>query len=477
MGSAISSGELDSQGRRLRDITAEAAEWLCLRSWPGLWGDARTNSSAVWALCHCGLAHSHREFIEYALEQLLNSDECKVVEETISFNYEVWDSSVGLIALDKGGADRFSSHAQRIADWLLAEASDDHFKYEPWETLWGVYALMLSAKPTQAISPVVRSCIRWLLKRRTADGILISPHYMGFLSSVLTQALLRFSFSQAERDSLQAAIDKCMKYLKSEYTREKKKGRLWGDQPWVIGHILAGIATCEQGRRTFFDDVTFNAYLSDWLEQHWDHSDGWVDVLDTANLLTGLCDYYVEFELMRRGRSDAVRLEVVRELSSTVRYRFDPEKVSPQMTVHPIWRSRVRTNDRACFILMPFGQPWSPGILELLRSTLTACGFTAIRADDYYGGVIVEDVWKGINEARIIIAECSPPLNPNVAYELGIAHTLGKDVIMISQSTDASKTPLDLRHFRHIPYTNDDQGYRRLREEIPKHINAIVRGL
>jgi hypothetical protein len=39
------------------------------------------------------------------------------------------------------------------------------------------------------------------------------------------------------------------------------------------------------------------------------------------------------------------------------------------------------------------------------------------------------DVWNSIYSSSIIIADCTGR-NPNVFYELGIAHTLGKPVIL-----------------------------------------------
>lgn len=467
----------DDNRKRLRDSAVRAAEWLCTRSWAGVWGGARTNASVVWALCECGLAQSDTAFIEYSLEQLLGSDECKISEHKINFNYEVWDSSVGLIALHKGGSARFSSQVDGVADWLLSEVPEDNFRLEPWETLWGVHALLLSAKQTRTISPVITSCVKWMLDKRTADGILIAPHYMGFLLVILSEALHRLRLTGAIRQSFQVIIDTCINYLRSEYAKEKKKGRLWSDQPWVIGHILAGIASCDKSRDIFFKDARFNRHLADWLEDSWDQSDGWVDVLDTANLLVGLGNYYVEFESAMRGSNEARRLEVLQELSSLVSYHFDPDKVSPKMTIQPIWRSRVKKNDKACFIIMPFKRNWSQELLKNLRSIMEECGFTAIRADDYHGRVIIEDVWKGINEARIIVADCSPPLSANVFYELGIAHTLGKDVIIISQEEDPDKAPFDIRHLRHVFYTSNESGYAKLREEIPKNVRAILSGM
>jgi hypothetical protein len=44
------------------------------------------------------------------------------------------------------------------------------------------------------------------------------------------------------------------------------------------------------------------------------------------------------------------------------------------------------------------------------------------------------DVWRVINTAKVMVADCTGG-NPNVFHELGLAHAIGKDVIMLSQDT------------------------------------------
>ena len=58
--------------------------------------------------------------------------------------------------------------------------------------------------------------------------------------------------------------------------------------------------------------------------------------------------------------------------------------------------------------------------------------------------------------------------NPNVFYELGIAHTCkaASKVVIISQSSD--DVPFDLRQMRYIPYRNDSAGLRRLSRDLER---------
>ena len=78
------------------------------------------------------------------------------------------------------------------------------------------------------------------------------------------------------------------------------------------------------------------------------------------------------------------------------------------------------------------------------------CQLRCERADDIYDvSGIMQSVWEGINRAGVVVAELTGR-NPNVFYELGVAHTLGRPVIMLSQ--DIEDVPSDLRHLRCILY-------------------------
>lgn len=73
--------------------------------------------------------------------------------------------------------------------------------------------------------------------------------------------------------------------------------------------------------------------------------------------------------------------------------------------------------------------------------------------------------------ASIIIADITNR-NANVFYELGIAHSLGKEVILIAQGEE--HIPFDLNRFRHCIYSNDGIGYKKLKQYIPDTIKDIL---
>jgi hypothetical protein len=61
-----------------------------------------------------------------------------------------------------------------------------------------------------------------------------------------------------------------------------------------------------------------------------------------------------------------------------------------------------------------------------------------VRADHAPLGVITERIWRYLNESRFIVAICAGA-NPNVYYEIGIADTLGKPVLLIGRSKHKDK--------------------------------------
>jgi hypothetical protein len=94
-----------------------------------------------------------------------------------------------------------------------------------------------------------------------------------------------------------------------------------------------------------------------------------------------------------------------------------------------------------------------------------------IRADNLYGQKVMQDIYESIAKARIIIADVTG-CNPNVFYELGMAHTFGKDVILLTQAVEES--PFDIKSFRHYIYSNDGPGYDVLRKCLLKALESFL---
>ena len=122
-------------------------------------------------------------------------------------------------------------------------------------------------------------------------------------------------------------------------------------------------------------------------------------------------------------------------------------------------------------VMMPFSPAFS-AVYESLKEGIEAAGMRCLRADDIWErDHILDDVLSLIWRARVVIADLSEK-NPNVFYETGIAHTLGRDTILVAQSM--SDIPFDLQGIRALKYLNNGEGRTALSRGITSRLNTIT---
>ncbi len=120
----------------------------------------------------------------------------------------------------------------------------------------------------------------------------------------------------------------------------------------------------------------------------------------------------------------------------------------------PLLQSGEEKNQRLitkkCFVLSPFSSPFNEYYKGVLAPAIRAADLEPIRADDVYGPVpIINDIVEGIRNSVSLVADVTGR-NPNVNYELGLAHAFGRPVVIISQSIE--DIPFDYRHLRVVIY-------------------------
>jgi hypothetical protein len=132
-------------------------------------------------------------------------------------------------------------------------------------------------------------------------------------------------------------------------------------------------------------------------------------------------------------------------------------------------RDRPDPHAATCFIVMPFGEEWSPEVHRILARACEAAGVRSVRGDDLFTPTdILEDIWQSINTSDFVVADITGR-NPNVLYELGIAHTLAKPVLILSQH--AADIPIDLATRRVILYGQKADAWR---EELAHTIGEAI---
>jgi hypothetical protein len=123
------------------------------------------------------------------------------------------------------------------------------------------------------------------------------------------------------------------------------------------------------------------------------------------------------------------------------------------------------------FVLMPFTEKLKPVWEGHTKKVVAAMGLTVKRGDDFFTAhSIMADVWNAICGSRAIIADCTGR-NPNVFYEIGVAHTIGKPVILTTQNPD--DVPFDLRYLRYIEYEYTPPGMRRYEASLTETLMQL----
>ncbi len=123
-------------------------------------------------------------------------------------------------------------------------------------------------------------------------------------------------------------------------------------------------------------------------------------------------------------------------------------------------------------VMMPFDARFN-AVYAVLQAAAIESGMRCQRADDIWvNDHIVDDIINLIWRARVVIADLSSR-NPNVFYETGIAHALGREVVQIAQSME--DIPFDLRAIRSLTYLNNGEGLERLKMQVVERLNYLTK--
>lgn len=117
------------------------------------------------------------------------------------------------------------------------------------------------------------------------------------------------------------------------------------------------------------------------------------------------------------------------------------------------------------FVLTPF-HPVYKKQFEVIASVCNGLGLRAMRGDErFVSGDVFPHILGLIARARIVVANIDGR-NPNVFYELGIAHAMGKPTILIAPTPE--DVPFDIRTKRLVLFQSLDELREKLRDELAR---------
>lgn len=133
----------------------------------------------------------------------------------------------------------------------------------------------------------------------------------------------------------------------------------------------------------------------------------------------------------------------------------------------------VNKIENTCFVVMPFSSLYQVEYESIIKPILHEVNISCVRGDEIYSKQrIMDDIWESIKSCRFVIAELTGK-NPNVLYEVGLAHALGKPVIILTRNSD--DVPFDLKALRYLFYDiNDPFWGENLKKGLKNLIEKII---
>jgi hypothetical protein len=123
---------------------------------------------------------------------------------------------------------------------------------------------------------------------------------------------------------------------------------------------------------------------------------------------------------------------------------------------------------KRAFVVMPFDSEFNDLYILGIREVAEKLGFIVERADDVeHNQSIPELIKERIAKCDVVIADTSKP-NLNVFYEVGLAHGVQKETILLCR--DVKSIPFDLGSINHLVYSSIVE----LRERLEKRIKTTL---
>ena len=241
----------------------------------------------------------------------------------------------------------------------------------------------------------------------------------------------------------------------------------------TTGGLLFGFQSMNSG----YYSATIGSFDKAYSVLEFRPGTGWSHV-DSAGLLSNLESgrEYV-FEVSVTGQSVRLTVDDVDVLSTVLAnpidgtgfglYTFGDGSVTFDQTTVQYAVPKV-------FVIMPFSEPFDTLYRDVILPVATSLDFDVVRVDEIVGpGIIVEDIQRQIEGAHAVVAEISTH-NPNVFYDLGYAHALRKEAILLVRRQEGQQMPFDIRGYRAIFYDDSIGGKKNVERNLQQHLKAIL---
>lgn len=129
----------------------------------------------------------------------------------------------------------------------------------------------------------------------------------------------------------------------------------------------------------------------------------------------------------------------------------------------------MRVDYPEVFVVMPFSEKWSDIVFsKMIKPAVEGAGLKCRKGDELPRvGDLTHTIWSCLMDAGLIIAEVSSP-NPNVFYEIGLTHAIGKDTFILKQMDSAVPADFGGSHYYEYDLLDLEAGKTHLQREIER---------
>lgn len=135
----------------------------------------------------------------------------------------------------------------------------------------------------------------------------------------------------------------------------------------------------------------------------------------------------------------------------------------------------MKDNRLSCFIIMPFDDEFRKVYDECIQPLIEKkLGMRCVRIDEWPSSkmTVIDNIKANIQQCLFAIADLSMD-KPNVYYEIGLAHAIGKDVVFIkNKELGELKLPFDISPWHVFVYDKVASDYGKIFNKIVRMIRT-----
>lgn len=172
-----------------------------------------------------------------------------------------------------------------------------------------------------------------------------------------------------------------------------------------------------------------------------------------------------------RGRRDILRVIALAHVEAEVQRAIN---LMSLMQIKPLFgHASYIVDDRTASVLVPLTDEGDDLYDEAVKPALERTGLIPRRAVEFDDEDKLKAIWRDICRSRMVVVDLTGA-DPLVMYELGIAHTVGKESLVLCKRGHCPKFPSKLIQANFLEYDEGEDGMVELRAKMAEALQQMM---